>query len=122
MGFLDKVKATVQEGAKTGQDKLSGMQAKRHADALLQELGEIVYCQRAGRPGTPGDDRVAAIMSQLQAYEAEHGQITPPPAAWPSTNARKPALAAPNNARPADISVSAASPISSHPTIPNAWR
>ena len=58
MGFMDKVKdkgaglaQKAQEQAKLGQDKLSGMQAKRHADALLQELGGIVYCQRAGRPG-----------------------------------------------------------------------
>lgn len=91
MGFMDKVKAQAdvlaqkaQEGAKAGQGKLSGMQAKRQADAILQELGGIVYCQRAGRPGTPGEDRVAALVSRLQAYEAEHGQIAPTSADAPT--------------------------------------
>jgi len=95
MGFMDKVKAQAeglaqkaQEGAKLGQDKLSGLQAKRHADALLLELGGIAYLSRVGRPGAPGDDRVSALVGQLQAYEAEHGQIT-------ITSADAPAAAAP---------------------------
>jgi hypothetical protein len=106
VGFMDKVKQQAgglaqkaQEGAKAGQDKLAGMQAKKHADALLQELGGIVYCQRQGRPGTrggwvtgpgrgprapPAHDRVAAIFTQLQEYEATHGQITPTSADAPT--------------------------------------
>ena len=56
MGFMDKVKAQAtvlaekaQEGAKAGQAKLSDMQAKKHADALLLELGGLVYSEQAGR-------------------------------------------------------------------------
>lgn len=93
MGFMDKVKAQAdvlaqkaQEGAKAGQDKLSALQAKRQADAMLEELGGIIYCQRAGRPGVPGEDRVAALIAQLQAYEAEHGLITPVTADGPASS------------------------------------
>ncbi|MHB1508876.1 MAG: hypothetical protein ACYCST_02100 [Acidimicrobiales bacterium] len=91
MGFMDKVKAQAdvlaqkaQEGAKAGQDKLSALQAKRQADSMLEELGAIIYCQRAGRSGVPGEDRVAALIAQLQAYEAEHGPITPTAADAPT--------------------------------------
>ncbi|MGH9170427.1 MAG: hypothetical protein ACRD0Z_06100 [Acidimicrobiales bacterium] len=87
MGFLDKVKGKAegiaqkaQDGVQAGQEKLAAMQAKKQGDALLLELGGIVYSQRQGRPGTPGDDRVAAIMGQLQQFEAEHGAVTITPA------------------------------------------
>lgn len=94
MGFMDKVKAQAdvlaqkaQEGAKAGQDKLSALQAKRQADSMLEELGGIIYCQRAGRSGVPGEDRVEDLIAQLQAYEAEHGPITPAAADAPTNRA-----------------------------------
>ncbi len=77
MGFMDKVKAQAaglaekaQEGAKAGQAKLSDMQAKKHADALLLELGGLVYADQAGR-GTPeGETRSAAIIEELRQHVA----------------------------------------------------
>jgi hypothetical protein len=82
MGLMDKVKAQAtqlagkaQEGAKAGQAKLSDMQTKKHADALLLELGGLVYSDRAGR-GTPaGEQRLGVIITELQAFEAEHGPV-----------------------------------------------
>jgi hypothetical protein len=77
---LDKVKAQAQTVAQQGQGKLSSMQGKKHTDSLLLELGGIVYCQRQGRPGTPGEDRISQIMTQVQQLETEHGAVTITPA------------------------------------------
>jgi hypothetical protein len=83
MGFMDKVKAQAtvlaekaQEGAKAGQAKLSDMQAKKHADALLLELGGIVYCQQAGRAPADADAKVSELIGQIGQFEAEHGPIS----------------------------------------------
>ena len=91
MGFLDKVKTQAtalaekaQDGARAGQEKLSGMQAKRQADALLLELGGLTYLARAGRAAPDGDAQVARLMDQLAAHEAEHGPVSvSPPVAPP---------------------------------------
>ncbi len=90
MGFLDKVKTQAtalaekaQDGARAGQEKLSGMQAKRQADALLLELGGLTYLARAGRATPDGDAQVARLMDQLAAHEAEHGPVNVSPAVPP---------------------------------------
>ena len=83
MGFMDKVKAQAtvlaekaQEGAKAGQAKLSDMQAKKHADALLLELGGIVYSQQAGRAPADADAKVSELVGQIGQFESEHGPIS----------------------------------------------
>jgi hypothetical protein len=83
VGFMDKVKAQAtslaekaQEGAKAGQAKLSDMQAKKHADALLLELGGIVYTQQAGRAAADADAKASDLVEQIRQFEAEHGPIT----------------------------------------------
>ncbi len=83
MGLLDKVKAQAtvlaekaQEGAKAGQAKLSDMQAKKHADALLLELGGIVYTQQAGRAPADADTRAAALIEEIREFETDHGPVT----------------------------------------------
>ncbi|MGH9296769.1 MAG: hypothetical protein ACRDZP_02185 [Acidimicrobiales bacterium] len=93
MGFMDKMKnqASVlaekaQEGAKAGQGKLSQIQSKRQADALLLELGGITYLERSGRQQDGADKRADELVSQLRTHEAEHGAVTvtsavPPPGA-----------------------------------------
>jgi hypothetical protein len=57
MGFVDKVKAQAaqvaekaQEGMKSGQEKVEEAQSRRKAEALLRELGTLVYAQRTGGP------------------------------------------------------------------------
>ena len=82
MGLMDKVKAQAtqiaekaQEAGKVGQAKLEAVQARRKADALLAELGSIVFDSRVGR-GTPGDEkRTAQLVEQLRQYEAEYGPL-----------------------------------------------
>lgn len=83
MGLMDKVRsqATVlaekaQEGAKAGQEKLSALQAKHHADALLLELGGLSYLARTGR-ATPADEKKAEeLVGRLSEHEAAHGPLS----------------------------------------------
>ena len=83
MGFMDKVKAQAtvlaekaQEGAKAGQAKLSEMQAKKHADALLLELGGLMYTEQAGRAAAGSEARVSELIGEIRQFEAEHGAVT----------------------------------------------
>jgi hypothetical protein len=94
MGFMDKVKAQAtvlaekaQEGAKAGQAKLSEIQAKKHADGLLLELGGIVYTQQAGRASADADARVTELVSELRQFESEHGPVTVTSATAPAPTA-----------------------------------
>jgi hypothetical protein len=81
MGLLDKVKETAQKGAdlakegvKAGQEKLDEQKAKRKIDDLKEELGGIVYAQKAGAPTAEGLDaevEIARIVAEISAIEAE---------------------------------------------------
>jgi hypothetical protein len=80
---MDKVKAQAtvlaekaQEGAKAGQAKISEMQAKKHADALLLELGGLTYAEQAGRAPAGASERVSTLVEELRQHEAEHGPVT----------------------------------------------
>ena len=80
MGLMDKVKAQAtqladkaQQAGQAGQAKLADLQAKRKGDALLLELGGIVYSQKVGRADAGAETRIAELVARLQAYEAEHG-------------------------------------------------
>ena len=82
MGLMDKVKSQATQLAdkaqhvqQTGQAKIAEIQAKRKADGLLLELGGLVYSERAGRPQPNAEVRVAELVAQLQAHEAEHGPV-----------------------------------------------
>lgn len=82
MGIMDKVKSQVgvlaekaQEGARVGQERLSDLQAKRQADALLLELGGLAYLSRAGREPAGAAARTEELVAQLQAVESAHGPI-----------------------------------------------
>jgi hypothetical protein len=124
MGFMDKVKAQAaglaekaQEGAKAGQAKLSDMQAKKHADALLLELGGLVYSDQAGR-GTPeGEKRSAAIIEELRQHEATNGPVAvttalvAPPAPDGTSFVPAGAGAAPDAAAPPAAAAQPAAPI-----------
>jgi hypothetical protein len=83
MGLMDKVKAQAtqladkaQQAGQAGQAKLADMQAKRKGDALLLELGGEVYSQKVGRADGGVETRIAGLVAQLQAYEAEHGTLS----------------------------------------------
>jgi len=84
MGFMDKVKAQAEvglakatEATKAGQEKLDQATAKHKADGMLHDLGAALYAERVGR----GTDETAAdverLVTDLQAYEAEYGNLEP---------------------------------------------
>jgi hypothetical protein len=82
MGLMDKVKAQAtqladkaQQAGQAGQAKLADLQSKRKSDALLLELGGIVYSQKVGRAEAGADGRISELVSQVQAFEAEHGPV-----------------------------------------------
>lgn len=78
MGFMDKVKAQAaqvaekaQEGLKTGQAKMEEMQDRKKGDALLHDLGALVYAQRMGRASEGADADIDRIVAELKAQEDE---------------------------------------------------
>jgi len=79
MGLMDKVKAQAeqavtkaQQGVAQGKEKVEELQAKRHADALLRNLGAAYYAQQ--RTGG-SDNSVTAALAALDAHAVEHGPI-----------------------------------------------
>ncbi len=79
MGFLDKVKAQAeqvaskaQQGVSQGQAKLGELQVRRHADALLRDLGAAYYAELR-----TGGERAAVerALAAVDGHVAEHGPI-----------------------------------------------
>ena len=83
MGLMDKVKSQAtqlaekaQQAGQAGQAKISEMQSKRKADAMLLELGGISYHERTGRSDTSEAARATELVGLLQAHEADHGPVS----------------------------------------------
>ena len=89
MGFLDKVKAQATELAKGAQDKVEGAQSKKRADGLLRDLGAWYYAERSGRGGETASAEIERLVSELGAYEAEHGPLGEAESTAPSESADK---------------------------------
>jgi hypothetical protein len=96
MGLMDKVKAQAtqlaekaQEAGKVGQQKLGNLQTKKQADNLLRELGAHHFARAKGRGDDQTDTKIAGVIAQLDAHEAEHGQVdlTPDPIVQGTTDA-----------------------------------
>src|ERR1700733_12087492 len=98
MGLMDKVKAQAtqlaqktQEAAQEGKAKIDQAQANRRGDALLRQLGAVVFAERTGR-GTPDSQaKIDQLVSDLSAHESENGlnlsdqpQPNVPPQNFPS--------------------------------------
>ncbi len=80
MGLMDKVKAQAtqlaqktQETARDSKAKFDQAQGKRQSDAMLRNLGALVYAERTGR-GTPeSQQQVDKLVADISAFEAENG-------------------------------------------------
>jgi hypothetical protein len=80
MGLMDRVKAQAtvlaekaQETARDSKAKFDQVQAKRHGDVLLRNLGAAVYAERTGR-GTPSSQAdIDRLIADIKAHEAENG-------------------------------------------------
>ena len=82
MGFVDKVKAQAaqvaekaQEGIKTGQEKVEEAQSRRKTDALLRELGALVYARHTGGASEGSDADIDRIVAEIRAQEDEHPAV-----------------------------------------------
>ena len=96
MGFMDKVKAQAtvladkaQTGVQQGQTKLAEMQTNKQADHILRELGAYVFISERGRNQPDSEQKVAALMAQLDAIEAAGTPVilSPDPTQLPSASA-----------------------------------
>jgi hypothetical protein len=95
LGLMDKVKAQAtqlaqktQETARDGKAKFDQAQANKRADALLRNLGALVYAQRTGRGGGDAQAQIDKLVADISAHEAENGislaqQADQPPAGGP---------------------------------------
>lgn len=88
MGFLDKAKQQAtqlaqkaQEGVKTGQAKLDQVQAKKKEDALLRDLGAVVFADKTGRATGDTAAEIERLVGELRSHEAEAGAISTTPTA-----------------------------------------
>jgi len=82
MGLMDKVKAQAEiglakanEATKAGQEKLDQVTAKHKADGMLHDLGAALYAERTGRGTEDTAAEVERLVGELQAYEAEYGDL-----------------------------------------------
>ncbi|MHB8340459.1 MAG: hypothetical protein ACYDB7_04710 [Mycobacteriales bacterium] len=121
---MDRVKAQAeqvalkaQEATKAGQAKFENMSSSRHADALLRDLGAIVFSQRTGRAGPEAAGQFDALLAQLQEHEATYGQISTAATAPPPGTA--PAGGAPAGGPPASgTSFGSTAPPAAPPSVP----
>jgi hypothetical protein len=95
MGLMDKVKAQAtqlaqktQEAAQEGKAKLDQAQANRRGDALLRQLGALVFAERTGRGTADTQTQIDQLISTITVHERETGlnlvQPTVPPPASPA--------------------------------------
>jgi hypothetical protein len=80
MGLMDKVKAQAtqlaqktQEAAQEGKNRIDQAQANRRGDALLRQLGALVFADRTGRGAADGQAKTDELIGTISAHEREFG-------------------------------------------------
>jgi hypothetical protein len=80
MGLMDKVKAQAtqlaqktQETAREGRARLDQVQANKHADVLLRNLGALVFAEQTGRGTAESQGQITQLITEISAHEAENG-------------------------------------------------
>jgi hypothetical protein len=78
MGILDKAKDAAktvgekaQEGIKAGQEKIDESKTKHKISDLKEELGGIVFSQRAGTPPADAEAQITRIVGEIKEAEAQ---------------------------------------------------
>jgi hypothetical protein len=80
MGLMDRVKAQATELAQQGKAKYDQVQATRRADAMLRNLGALVYQERTGRGAPDSQAQIDKLVADLSAHEAANGiNLSPEP-------------------------------------------
>jgi hypothetical protein len=77
---MDKVRAQAtqlaqktQEAAAEGKARIDQVQANRRGDALLRNLGAVVYAERTGRGGSDSQAKIDKLIADISAHEKENG-------------------------------------------------
>lgn len=80
MGLMDKVKAQAtqiaqqaQDAAQEGRARIDQAQASRRGDALLRQLGSLVFAERTGRGGSDAAARIEKLITEISDYERQNG-------------------------------------------------
>jgi hypothetical protein len=78
MPLFDKVKEQAaqaaqkaQEAAQKGQARIDEAQAKRREDALLRDLGALVYAERTGTAGPDSTSEIEQVLAEVRKHRAE---------------------------------------------------
>ena len=80
MGLMDRVKAQATEMAQQGKAKYGQVQATRRADAMLRNLGAVVFQERTGRGAPDSQAQIDKLVADLSAHEAANGiNLSPEP-------------------------------------------
>lgn len=82
MPLFDKVKSqaaqlaqAAQEAGKAGQARLAEVQAKKHADEMLHNLGLAVLAARTGRANEDTAAEIEQLLASLTEHERAHGSL-----------------------------------------------
>jgi hypothetical protein len=80
MGLMDKVKAQAnqlaqqtRDAAQAGQAKIDQVQAGRRGDAMLRQLGMLVFAERTGRGSEDSQAKIDQLINDISAHERENG-------------------------------------------------
>ena len=80
MGLMDKVKAQAAQLAQQAQDtardakaKMDQSQAGKRSDAMLRDLGALVFADRTGRGAADSQAQIDKLIADLSAYESQNG-------------------------------------------------
>ena len=96
MGLMDNLKQSansitqsLNETVAKGQSSMDASASRKHADALLRDLGALVYARDSDRATPTTDADIERITADLRAVEAQGGVVDlqlkagPPPNATP---------------------------------------
>jgi hypothetical protein len=78
VGLLDKAKDAAKvagekakEGLAAGKEKVDETRTKRRISDLKEELGGIVYSQKAGSPPADADTQITKLVDEIREAEAQ---------------------------------------------------
>lgn len=131
MGFLDKVKeqanslaSTVNEQVAKGQQQLDQSQSRKAGDALLRDLGALVFATESGRATETTAGEIDRVTEALRAHEAAGSEldlsVRTGAAAGVAGASAPPAPGAPPQAPPAPGTMAPPPPAAATPPPPTA--
>ena len=117
MGLMDKVKAQAnqlaqktQEAAQEGKARLDQAQANRRGDALLRQLGALVFAEHTGRGTADSQAKIDELINTISAHERENGlNLSQPTVPQPGSPAGSAGSSGSGGSYPADSGPAGAS-------------